>query len=109
MPPKKTPPKDSAAEGKGSADKDASDPSFEQQMKDATRDAQLKFLQEQRGKSDINADTLTAQLDILLKEDPSHLPILQEKLKHAIAANAKDSKSSSEVSGLAAAIPVQAR
>ena len=49
VPPKKTPPKDTSGEGKSSIDKDA-EPSLKQQMKDATRDAQLKVLQEQRGK-----------------------------------------------------------
>ena len=97
MPPKKTPPKDAAAEGKSSAEKDAT-PTLEQQLKDAMRDAQLKLLQEQRGKPDTDADATASQLDALLKENPAHLPILQEQLKQAVSKNSKDGKSTAEVS-----------
>lgn len=95
MPPKKTPSKDSTAEGKASADKEA--PSLEVKLKEAVRDAQLKLLKEHSGKPEVEEATLTSQLDVLVKENPGHLPILLEKLKQVAAANAKDNKSPAKV------------
>ncbi len=97
MPPKKTPPKDAAADSKNSGDAEEK-PTLEKQMKETVRDAQLKLLQEQRGKPDTDTDTLATQMDALLKEHPSHLPLLQERLKQAVGKNAKDNMSTAEVS-----------
>ena len=51
--------------------------------------------------SPADAETVAAELGSLLKDNPAHLPILQETLKHAAAKN-KDGKFTSEVSGVVA-------
>ena len=92
VPPKKVPSnKDSSEESK--ADTEA-EPTLEDQLKHAARDARLKVLKEQRAKIrspwDSKDDALASQLDTLLEEHPNHLPILQERLKTVTAKDATD-------------------